>query len=71
MPRHREARSSRIDHLDDRGRATVRPEFRAALDAGYVQVRTPDGVLFVAVVPHIPAAGPSLDDVDDEAMKDL
>lgn len=60
-----------VDRLDDRGRATVSPAFRARLRDGFVQVLTPDGVLFAPVATHIKAAGPSLDDVDDEAAKDL
>lgn len=60
-----------VERLDDRGRATVKAPFREKLGRGYVQVLTPDGVLFRAVPEKLKSRGPSRDDVDEEAMKDL
>lgn len=60
-----------VERLDDRGRGTVKPPFRAKLKDGYVQVLTPDGVLFMAVRRHIRSRAPSLVSVDEEALKDV
>lgn len=60
------------EHLDERGRVTVKAPFRKILKDGYVQVLTPDGVLFRRVSRRpLRSRAPALDDVDDEAMKDL
>jgi len=61
-----------VEHLDDRGRVTVRAEFRSHLAEGYIQVLTPRGVLFHKVPTRkLKTKAPALDNVDDEAMKDL
>lgn len=62
--------ASHIEHLDERGRVTVKAPYRGRLRRGYVQVLTKDGVLFAAVPERIRADAPSLANVDDEAMKD-
>ncbi|HUR69436.1 MAG TPA: hypothetical protein VM370_09335 [Candidatus Thermoplasmatota archaeon] len=61
-----------IEHLDERGRVTVRAAYRELLKEGYVQVLTPDGVLFRRVSKRpLRTRAPALDNVDDEAMKAL
>lgn len=59
-----------VERLDDRGRATVKGPFRKRLEHGYVQVLTPDGVLFRAIPPRLRSRGSS-ERVDEEALKDL
>ncbi|GEM_PF-3993628 len=61
-----------VEHLDARGRVTVKAAFRDRLKDGYVQILTPDGVLFrrVSTTP-LRTKAPALDDVDGEAMADL
>lgn len=64
--------SESIERLDERGRVTIRPAFREHLRDGYVQVLTPDGVLFRKVSRRpLRTKAPALDSVDDEAAKDL
>ena len=64
--------SEAVEHLDERGRVTVRPAFRKLLKEGYVQVLTPDGVLFRRVSRRpLKTRASALDNVDDEAMKGL
>ena len=59
-----------VEHLDERGRVTVRKEYRRVLENGYVQVLTPNGVLFRRVsTKPLRTKAPALDDVDEEAMK--
>lgn len=61
-----------VEHLDDRGRVTVKQQYRERLKDGYIQILTPDGVLFHAVSKKkLKAKAPALMDVDDEAMKGL
>lgn len=61
-----------VEHLDERGRVTVKPPYRQLLKDGYVQVLTPDGVLFRRVSRRaLKSRAPALDSVDDEAMKRL
>jgi hypothetical protein len=60
-----------VEHLDERGRATVKAKFRPLLEGGYVQVLTPDGVLFAAVPARIKSKAPSLVNVDDAALSDV
>ena len=61
-----------VEHLDERGRVTIRPAFREHLRDGYVQVLTPDGVLFRKISRRpLRTKAPALDNVDDEAAKDL
>jgi hypothetical protein len=50
--------SDPVDHLDDRGRATVRPKFRARLAEGFVQILTPDGVLLASVPKRVRSRAP-------------
>jgi len=61
-----------VEELDARGRVTVKAAYREHLRGGYVQILTPDGVLFrrVSKAP-LKAKAPALDDVDDDAMADL
>ena len=59
-----------VERLDDRGRATVKASFRKQLEQGYVQVLTPDGVLFRAVPKRLKSRA-SARDVDAEALKDV
>lgn len=71
MAKRRSGRSAHVERLDERGRATVRPDFRNVLKDGYVQVLTPEGVLFLVVPRRFRSKAPSLDDVDDVAMEGL
>ncbi len=64
--------SDAVEHLDERGRVTVRAAFRRHLQGGYIQILTPDGVLFHAVKrKKIRSNASALDNVDDEALKDV
>lgn len=64
--------SEAVEHLDARGRVTVKLPFRDRLRDGYIQVLTPDGVLFYSVKGRkLKSKGSALADVDDEAAKDL
>lgn len=61
-----------VERLDERGRVTVRAEFRAFLSGGYVQVLTPEGVLFRRLSRRaLRTKAPALDSVEAEAQKDL
>jgi DNA-binding transcriptional regulator/RsmH inhibitor MraZ len=61
-----------VEHLDARGRVTVKAEYRDRLKDGYLQILTPDGVLFRRVSTRpLKTKARALDDVDDEAMADL
>lgn len=60
-----------VERLDDRGRATVKPAYRDILRDGYVQVLTPEGVLFLVVPRRFRSKAPALDDVDEVAMEGL
>lgn len=60
-----------LDHLDERGRATVKPRFRPMLRDGFVQILTPDGVTFARPTRRLKTDAPSLGDVDDEALRDV
>lgn len=64
--------SEAVEHLDERGRVTVKSEFRKHLEGGYIQVLTPRGVLFHKVPRgKLRTKAPALENVDEEAMKDL
>lgn len=72
LPQHDEIVGEAVEHLDERGRVTVKGPFREILREGYVQVLTPEGVLFRKVSRRpLRSKAPALDNVDDEAMKDL
>lgn len=61
-----------VERLDARGRVTVKAEYRDRLKDGYVQILTPDGVLFRRVsMRPLRSKAPALDDVDDDALADL
>jgi DNA-binding transcriptional regulator/RsmH inhibitor MraZ len=64
--------SETVEHLDERGRVTVKLPYRELLKEGYIQVLTPDGVLFRRVSRRpLRTRAPALDDVDADAMKDV
>jgi hypothetical protein len=55
--------------IDDRGRFTLKSEYRKILGGRIVQVLTPDGVLLLPVPKDLPAGSlpPSLD-IDGDAL---
>jgi DNA-binding transcriptional regulator/RsmH inhibitor MraZ len=72
LPRQSLLVTEAVEHLDERGRVTVKSAFRDVLKDGYVQVLTPDGVLFRRVSKRpLRTKAPALDNVDDEASKGL
>lgn len=61
-----------VEHIDQRGRITIKAAYRRHLEGGYVQVLTPEGVLIRRVSRRpLRTKAPALDDVDQEAMRDL
>lgn len=61
-----------VEHLDARGRVTIKAEYRERLKEGYIQILTPDGVLFRRVSKQpLRSRAPALDNVDDDAMAGL
>lgn len=64
--------SEAIEHLDARGRVTIKAPYRERLRHGYVQILTPDGVLFRAVtLAPMRTDAPALVNMDEDAMKAL